>query len=131
MPSSRSIGKLIAVLVVVLASLGFAHDPVLGARLACLSGGSGGYFRGHDKAQQQQDVAQQSVKLFSARPDKQKDKPVKRHKRLLISKFFQPMPATVIFLKKYRVAEPRTDYSSSHIIQRTIAVASLRGPPLS
>lgn len=113
-----------------MATLGFAHDPVLGARLAGLYGRDTGNYQGHDKAQQQ-DKAQQSVELFSARPDKQKDKPVKRHKRLLITKFFQPMPATVIFLKKYRVAEPCTDYSSSHIIQRTIAAASLRGPPLS
>lgn len=122
MPSSRSIGKLLTVLVVVLATLGFVRPSAPRLQPSAAEGGEMAVYQGAGKVPQ-------VVKLLSARPRQQKESKTKRHKRLLISKAFHPAP-TVIFLKRFRAAEPFSTYVSAHILQRTLAVASLRGPPL-
>ncbi|HEY4148576.1 MAG TPA: hypothetical protein VGM41_06600 [Chitinophagaceae bacterium] len=66
--------------------------------------------------------------LFSTRPSKQTNAAQKRHKRPLVSKAWQPV-ASFIFIKRYQVIAPATDYSSLHVLQRSPVVFSLRGPP--
>jgi len=122
MPSSRVIIKLLAALLVA-AAFGHLQNPAIAACFKPLTGKHAGKY-------QEQAKGPVTARSFAAAPSKEKSTSKKRHKRVLISKVFRPA-TTVIFLKKYRVIESFTDYSSPHVLKRTIVVASLRGPPLS
>jgi hypothetical protein len=121
MPSSRVIRKLLVALLV-MAAFGHLQNPAI-AHFDHFASKHSTQFREQAKGP----IAARS---FVATPSKQKGTSEKRHKRVLISKVFRP-ETTVIFLKKYRVIESFTDYSSPHVLKRAIVVSSLRGPPLS
>jgi len=122
MPSSRIITKLSVLLLLTLA---FWHaqnltHAVHGAR----------FDNKHIDQYREQKTTAFAARSFAAGSSRHKETSQKRHKRLLISKVFRPA-STVTFLKKFRLVEPVTDYSSPHVLKRTVAVSSLRGPPLS
>jgi len=122
MPSPRVIGKLLVALLLA-AAFGHAQNPTIAAHFTRFHTIHTGQYRDQDRKST-------TPRSFAAGPSKQKGVTVKRHKRVLISKVFRP-ETTVIILKKYRLVESLTDYSSPHILQRAVAVSSLRGPPSS
>ena len=119
MPSPRLIGKLLVAMLMA-AALGHFHDPAFAGRLSPIT---------IKHAPRYQETSPVAGRSFAEGPSRQKGTGVKRHKRVLISKVFRP-GTTVIFLKKYRVIESFTDYSSPHVQKRAIVVSSLRGPPI-
>jgi hypothetical protein len=124
MMSSKSIGSFLVTLLLVFSVIGQLHNPVIASGLSVFKGRNDAWHNDQHKPST-------SVQAFSARPGRQKETTQKRHKRLLISKVFQPV-AMVTFLKRYRLVAPSvTDYSSSHILQRPVATFPLRGPPIS
>jgi len=120
MPSPRVIGKLLVALLVT-AVFGHLQNPAIVAHFDHFTGK-------HAPRYQEQAKEHGAARSFAATPSKRKGTSEKRHKRVLISKVFRP-ETTVIFLKKYRVIESFTDYSSPHILMRVVIVSSLRGPP--
>ncbi|HSC37229.1 MAG TPA: hypothetical protein VLD19_05135 [Chitinophagaceae bacterium] len=123
MLSSKSIGSFLVTLLVVFSAIGQLHNPVYAPGLSVFEGRNDAWQNGRHKQST-------SFQAFSARPGRQKETTQKRHKRLLISKVFQPV-AMVTFLKRYRLMAPSlTDYSSPHILHRPVASFPLRGPPV-
>ena len=123
MRSSKSIGGFLVTLLLVFSAIGQLHNPVIASRLPVFEGGK-------DALHNSQHKPPTGVQGFSARPGRQKETTQKRHKRLLISKVFQPV-AMVTFLKRYRLIGPSvTDYSSPHILHRPVDSFPLRGPPI-
>ncbi len=124
MPSFSYKGSLLAALLVVVSAMGHLH-----AFTSAVAGP--GFSR--QQAQQyhvskEHEKQQLAFAGFFARPSKQTSATEKRHKRLLISKAWQPV-AGFTFIKRYRLTTSVTDYSSPHILQRTALVFPLRGPP--
>src|SRR5882757_5828251 len=108
MLSSKPIGSFLVALLVMCSAIGHLHNPVIASRVPGLAGRS-------DTRCLAQNKSSTAFQVFSARPTKQKGTTEKRHKRLLISKVFQPV-AQVTFLKRYRLMPKSvTDYSSTHI----------------
>jgi hypothetical protein len=123
MLSSKSIGSFLVTLLVVFSAIGQLHNPVIASRLPVFEGRKDALYNGQHKPST-------SFQAFSARPGRQKETTQKRHKRLLITKVFQPV-AMVTFLKRYRLMAPSvTDYSSPHILHRPVASFPQRGPPI-
>lgn len=122
MRSSRVILKLAITLLVTTAVAGQLHNRALAIHFTRPDAARGAEYMG-------QGICSAGVAQFVAAKSSSKNGPTtKRHKRLLITKFFQPAPSA-FFIKRYRLLESFTDYSSPHILQKAVAFYSLRGPP--
>ena len=120
MPSHRSIGRFLATLLVVFSAIGHINARAHYAHPVSPAGAN--VSAGHDQQSP-------TLQLLAQKTSKQSSATEKRHKRPLISRVFQPVVAFV-FIKRFRLVERVTDYSSIHILQRPAVVFSLRGPPV-
>jgi hypothetical protein len=121
MPSSRFIGRFLATLLVVISAIGQFNAHAHYCRPAATTGNNVNKYGEHQKQVP-------SLQLLAERAPKQSNAREQRHKKPLISEVFQPVVAFT-FIKRFRLVERVTDYSSTHILQRPAVVFSLRGPP--
>lgn len=124
MPSPRVIIKLATALIVAMAIIGQLQNRALASHFTrpdAIGTIKSGRAVGHPST---------GIQTVSKKPSKKDPSTVKRHKRLLITKFFRPEPAICIFIKRYCGDKSFPGYSSPHVLRRAVAYYGLRGPPL-